>query len=110
LQFGAHVAGEAGSFWWHLPLAASLGAGMAPLEFRWDLVEPVPGRFEWARFDAAVEAARASGMRHAARGGAALPGRAAAAVAHVPPGLAQRARGRLGLLRGAGGLPLWRRG
>src|SRR5690606_4594938 len=63
LQFGVHVAGEAGSFWWHLPLAASLGAGMAPLEFRWDLVEPVPGRFEWARFDAAVEAARASGMR-----------------------------------------------
>jgi hypothetical protein len=41
-----------------LPLAAELGARTLRIELPWALIEPRRGRFDWARFDYIVRAAR----------------------------------------------------
>lgn len=62
MQFGMHLGETPGVFRWHAPLAAGVRAGAVPLEFRWDVVEPAPGRFEWTRYDQAVDALQAHGL------------------------------------------------
>ncbi len=62
MQFGMHLGETPGVFRWHAPLAAGVRAGAVPLEFRWDVVEPAPGRFEWTRYNQAVDALQAHGL------------------------------------------------
>ena len=63
LQFGLHVGDAPDMFRWHVPAAPAMRARMIPLVFRWDEVEPTPGRFAWTHFDEAVAAARAHDVR-----------------------------------------------
>ncbi|MBO8142108.1 MAG: hypothetical protein H0Z37_08030 [Firmicutes bacterium] len=63
LLLGIHVGDEPEYAALFMPVAAGLGASVVPVEFRWDKVEAVPGRFSWDGYDRAVRSAVAFGLK-----------------------------------------------
>ncbi len=54
----AHIPGAA-----VLDEAEAVGIEWVRMDFRWDLLEPIRGRYDWSLYDPVVDAARARGLR-----------------------------------------------
>ncbi|HAM36497.1 MAG TPA: hypothetical protein DEB40_14620 [Elusimicrobia bacterium] len=68
-QFGSYIAGGLGLYAssgiWTSDAALAADSGIGTVRFNsdvWDLLEPSPGRFNWAPLDSAVKAARGRGL------------------------------------------------
>src|SRR5690606_9935470 len=63
MSFGLHLGPDPLAASALMPIAGSLGATVAPIEFAWERVQPEPERFAWDGYDFAVRRARTYGLR-----------------------------------------------